>query len=872
MRRFLTVLFLLAAIGAALYFIYKDRLLPLRSVDPWSLVPEQSAAIITIPDAWNNWDRFTHTSLIWEACKEIPSFAASGAFIGRTVERMQNDAILGAAIQDAEVMICLMRDGSEGLGGLFIGIPRSGEAAPIESFAGLLGLDDASIATLRTGEVISYLPDTALPKLFIQLKGNIWLMSSSAYVMEEASLQMQSGRSLTQDDQFMRMHTTLGKGTDASLLLHARRSARLLELWTSPQKTEVSQIPDGWLAMDVRSRPDALLLSGLLGTENKAIQGSGRSSIHRVLPATVSMLYMDHVEDPDAYLAAIGSAAKDSLKNAMFSWVNGPVGHARAMTDASPNTWYFLEAGDEEEASHALSSLCGSGCAQQEHRGILLQQLPLAEPFKELFGHVAIDMPQPWWIILGDIVLFSSDPATLRASIDAWLDGNSLAEDPRTSAWSQRMSNEAARTWWCDIARSGELILPELRPSTQQAWKENNAFWQKLGGLTIQISPGHKGFVHVTAGLQHAPLQQQQGNGVLWETEVGASIIRGPFVVRNHNNNTLEVLVQDARHQLHLIGSTGKVLWSRQLNDAVLGQVHQVDRFKNGKLQLLFNTEKEIHLIDRNGKNVTGFPVVLKKKATAPLAVFDYENDKEYRILLADEDARILNFDLTGGEVNGWEKPRLPGTAVHTVQHFRIKNKDHLIVADATGKVHIFDRRGQPRERTSLELGPSPQIESIDAGSEIMATTICWLSSDGTLNTASLAGERGAVEAVPADAIRRSMDIDNDGENESVHASKDSLVVTRDGRQLFVRTLTGSTIEHVGHHRSGKQMLLSAGTKDGRIVLFDEFGKETAGSPVKGTIAPALADLNLDKIPELITADGNGRLIAYSIHALAEDP
>ena len=122
----------------------------------------------------------------------------------------------------------------------------------------------------------------------------------------------------------------------------------------------------------------------------------------------------------------------------------------------------------------------------------------------------------------------------------------------------------------------------------------------------------------MTAGLHHAPLKQQQGNGVLWETNIGAAIASGPFIVRNHNNNTHEVLVQDANHKIHLLGSTGQILWSKQLEGAMIGGVHQVDRFKNGKLQLLFNTASSIHMIDRNGKDVGGFPVKLKAPATAP--------------------------------------------------------------------------------------------------------------------------------------------------------------------------------------------------------------------------------------------------------------
>ena len=51
------------------------------------------------------------------------------------------------------------------------------------------------------------------------------------------------------------------------------------------------------------------------------------------------------------------------------------------------------------------------------------------------------------------------------------------------------------------------------------------------------------------------------------------------------------------------------------------GDVHQIDLYKNGKLQLLFNTQSKLHLIDRNGNNVEQFPIGLVAKATNGLFV-----------------------------------------------------------------------------------------------------------------------------------------------------------------------------------------------------------------------------------------------------------
>jgi hypothetical protein len=61
------------------------------------------------------------------------------------------------------------------------------------------------------------------------------------------------------------------------------------------------------------------------------------------------------------------------------------------------------------------------------------------------------------------------------------------------------------------------------------------------------------------------------------------------------------------------------------LEGPIMGSVQQLDFYKNGKLQYLFNTAEKIHLIDRNGNYVERYPIALRSPATSPLALFDYE-------------------------------------------------------------------------------------------------------------------------------------------------------------------------------------------------------------------------------------------------------
>ena len=83
---------------------------------------------------------------------------------------------------------------------------------------------------------------------------------------------------------------------------------------------------------------------------------------------------------------------------------------------------------------------------------------------------------------------------------------------------------------------------------------------------------------------------------------------------------------------------------SRTINS----EIFQVDYFRNGKLQLLFSTRNELYLIDRNGNFVEKYPVKLRSPATCGLSVFDYDNNRDYRLFIACEDKHIYAYTKEG--------------------------------------------------------------------------------------------------------------------------------------------------------------------------------------------------------------------------------
>lgn len=879
MRRFLVILLLLAVVAATAWTLLRWNARAAAPGDPWRAIPERSAVVIEVPDAWTTWDRFTHTSQLWGSFEEVPGLAALGRLMARTSERAENDAALRSALQNVTMVISVTRTGGDHVDVLFACVPKRSDAAPLQAFAELLKADDATARALAQGDVVQVRPDTALPALSLSIKNGLWLLASSPAMMDEAMLQLKSGHSIMQDSLLTAARNTLGAGSDAHVLVHLERARSLLSTWFTPQAIDALDTPTGWAALDLRARPDAFLLSGLMLPDAAhytltAIdqQGTGRNDLARWLPAEVTHWDVQQVSDGERYLRERGTANDTDLTAlgpALFHWVHGSMGIATGTeTEGKPTAkWALFQTEDPESAIAELTKLCPEGkvCDTLAYRGTRLTHLLRANAHERLLGAAYAELIDPWWCALGDVIVFSKDPLALRTAIDAWNDGRTLAEDARTAAWTDRIASTAGRTIRWDIARCWNTLANGMKPSTAEQFTAQGTLWQQLGGLAVQLSPAQHGHTHIAIGLQHAPVEERS-TGVLWSLPLATTVSRKPDIVRNHTNNTLEVLVQDAENKIHLLGSTGKALWAYPLDGPILGAVHQVDRFQNGKLQLLLNTAGRIYLIDRNGKDVGGFPVSLPEKATAPLAVFDYDGQRDYRVLLPVADGKVLNYGLDGTLVKGWETPRLAAPSINAVEHVRIKNKDHVIIVDGNGSLLVLDRRGVRREGIRAQLEPTALITAVHAGLDLPSTRIWWSDTSGVLMQTRLDGTRTVMSLGGARKYTLG-DIGDDGQYDVLCVVADSLILTHGTKESFARSFgerltIAPRLYKVDNGPSAIGVVLP---EREQVLLMDAQGRNLDDMPLRGATPFSIADLNLDGKLELITATADGHVVAYQL-------
>ena len=130
------------------------------------------------------------------------------------------------------------------------------------------------------------------------------------------------------------------------------------------------------------------------------------------------------------------------------------------------------------------------------------------------------------------------------------------------------------------------------------------------GGAVKRAEAGEEDVVKETAK------EEGKSGGKEGVSEVSQSDIPvGPFKVKNCATGKTNLLRQNKDNSIELLDEKGKSQWKMPLGGRLCGMVGEVDYFNNGKIQYLFATGTEVHLVDRLGREVKGFPRTLPSPA-----------------------------------------------------------------------------------------------------------------------------------------------------------------------------------------------------------------------------------------------------------------
>lgn len=462
--------------------------------------------------------------------------------------------------------------------------------------------------------------------------------------------------------------------------------------------------------------------------------------------------------------------------------------------------------------------------------------------FNDSFGPLLTPTRPNKFIILEDYLVFSDSETVLQLVISNYLNKNTLETSYTYESIQKSLSDETSiQTYFGH--KTLEAVLNELFNITI---KPNVLNAYKLSALQF-VKDDH--IVHANSIFQKSKSKQSKTQiSEEFSLVLSNAILMDPVFVTNHRTKKKEILVQDVEHNLYLISSKGVVLWKKRLKGPVLGKVEQVDLYRNGRLQLAFTTPNRLYIIDRNGKNVDRFPLEFKDNITQPLAVFDYDKQRNYRFLVTQNET-ILMYDAKGKAVKGFKYKR-SGPISSQPKHFRIRGKD-FIVFSAGDVLKILDRRGATRINVKERITFSG--EAIYLYNSLFTTT----------NT------KGELVQVNTKGTVSRQNLGLDSKHDITTSSK--TLVTRSDNKLSIKSNTvdldyGSYTAPRLFYLRDKIYISITDLQAQKIWLFDSQAKPFANVPVFGTSAIDLANADADAALEFVTKSDANSLIMYQLY------
>lgn len=487
-----------------------------------------------------------------------------------------------------------------------------------------------------------------------------------------------------------------------------------------------------------------------------------------------------------------------------------------------------------------------------------IKAVPVYRFPEKLFGQLVTGFDHCYYTSFGNVIGISDDPEILKKVLhdidreDTW--GKSVNQNKFLEA----TLLESNISLFVNTSKVWNVLSASLHPKWRKFVSDNQSVLNTLGMGSIQFSHLNDSYyTNITWSVKSADSKEntKPENRFIVNFENGISTMA---VSKSHVDRADEVLIQDSTRNISLFSNTGKLLWSVPLGDFMVSDIFQLDYFKNGKLQYLFATPGQLHIIDRLGNYVKSYPVAVPEKAIEFLSVVDYDHSKNYRFLIAGSEGRLWMFDKEGNNLEGWTPRQVNSTLSTAARHHRILGRDYLIAIGEDGMVYLMNRRGEMLPHFPLDLKTRLDGDyALERGKSVSNTYFTVVSKEGIRIKFNLQGKVLSREVL----VKNSLDA-----RFSLVAEKDLnayLIIRQEAKQLtvFDEKLTPVIVSDFIANNPVTVQFRQFGGGRNFIILTDQSQDLSFIYNSKGVL---LTPIPLDSDAIQIILDGNDRLKVYN--------
>ena len=485
-------------------------------------------------------------------------------------------------------------------------------------------------------------------------------------------------------------------------------------------------------------------------------------------------------------------------------------------------------------------------------------------PFKDLSEAVlpgfAPDLDESYYAFYDNFMISGSSYGTIARLLYDNLLNKTLANDLTYREFESTLPSRGGSFFYCVPSRITDYLAGFLNEGIINALKSNRNSLNKIQAAGYQFASSN-GMIYNSLSVRFKEETREEST-TEWETLLDTAASIKPFFFTNHVTGAKEIFIQDMKNNTYLINAAGRVLWKVPLKERITGTIYMIDYFRNGKYQLLFSGSNYIHLLDRNGNYVERYPVKLRSPATNSLALFDYDNNQNYRLFIAGEDKMIYSYDKTGNVVKGWKPFRTSGYVKTEMYYFKVSGKDYLVASDENS-IYFLDRTGN--KRISLKESVTKAVGSAMRLNPGSVPSVVCSSPDGTVQHIYFDGsvKKFSLKKFSGDHSFDIFDVDGDGFGEYIFIEKGMLYLYDHNKsEMFTREFgsgdLGGPINFIFSATDRKIGVFDSNKK--LIYLISKNGETMNGFPLRGASLFSIGKLS-DKSGWHLIVGGTDRFL-----------
>ncbi|MBR9854487.1 MAG: ribonuclease HII [Algicola sp.] len=485
--------------------------------------------------------------------------------------------------------------------------------------------------------------------------------------------------------------------------------------------------------------------------------------------------------------------------------------------------------------------------ASQSYQGSEILEIQNKSLLEEGFTPLVKNFESNFCTLLENSFIFSENKEALQTIISSYKSSSSFDKNQGYQTAKASLASESSILFVSDESGINLFAEQELSTEVSSDIKENDFKDQVFASQMVMDN----GFGHFNILVSKIAKSQERNTvSPLFTLELNTDLATAPQFVKNHRTKKQEVVVQDQNNVLYLISTDGKILWTKQLDGRIQGNIQQVDIYKNGKLQLAFCTNDQFLILDRNGDEVSPFNIQFEGGNLNPLAIFDYDGSRNYRFVIT-QGRKVHMYNNQGKVVNGFTFKEAPSNILGAPKHFRVGNKDYLVFKQDNGTLRILHRVGSDRIKVA---------EKIDfSNNEVFLYK----------NKFSVTNKSGVLHQIDTNGKLVATNFNLNADH-GFYATSNTLVFMDDN----VLSIKGKKVElELGVYSKPKIFYIYdkiyVGVTDiqnQQIYLFDSQAEPISNFPVYGSSLADLTDMDNDRKLELVAKDQENSLIVYRIN------